>query len=103
MPHRDAEAICGKIDAALDVIGENEDEMRPYLLYQLKQMMGGPEHITLDDCKTSELMSWAALIAPVFSRRLARIAGVSPPVSTPKDGVGNRVLTVVRDGQPTGT
>lgn len=90
MPHQDAQEICGKIDAALDVISENEDEMRPYLLYQLGQIMGGPEHITLDDCRTSVLMSLAALLAPEFSRRLARIAGVAL-VEAP----GKRVLTLV--------
>lgn len=100
MPHRDAPAICRKIDAALDVMGENEDEMRPYLLYQIGQMMGGPEHITLDECRTSTLMSMAALLAPEFSARLARIAGVTAPV----EDLGKRVLTLIpRDGLPTGT
>lgn len=97
--HRDAPAICRKIDAALDVIGENEDELRPYLIYQLEQMMGGPEHITLDECRTSTLMSLAALLAPEFSARLARIAGVS----TSEEGAGHRVLTLIRSDGATGT
>lgn len=98
MPHRDSPAICRKIDAALDYIGEGEDELRPYLIWQLEEMMGGPEHITLDDCKTSVLMSLAALLAPVFS---ARLAGV---VSPPEEGPGNRVFTLIRgDGVDTGT
>lgn len=73
MSHRDAAAICRKIDAALEGIGgDNGDEMRPYLLYQIDQMMGGaPEHITMHDCTTPELMALAALLAPIFSRRLA--------------------------------
>lgn len=96
MSHRDAPAICRKIDAALDFVGDNEDEMRPYLLYQLEQMMGGPKHITLDDCKTSELMSLAAVLAPVFSRSLGG-------TGTPVEDIGHRVLTLIRDAPPTGT
>lgn len=98
MPHRDSPAICAKIDAALDFVGDTEDEMRPYLLHQLEHMMGGPEHITLDDCRTSELMSLAAVLAPVFSRRLAGTA----VAGTLEEGTGKRVLTLIRSTGTTG-
>lgn len=101
MSHRDAPAICRKIDAALDFVGDNEDEMRPYLLYQIAQMMGGPKHIMLDDCKTSELMSLAALLAPVFSRRLGGSAG-TVVAGVPEEDLGKRVLTLIHNAS-TGT
>lgn len=97
--HRDTPAICRKIDAALDFVGDNEDEMRPYLLHQLEHMMGGPEHITLDDCRTSELMSLAAILAPVFSRCLA-----GTPTGSSEERIGNRVLTLIHSADgATGT
>lgn len=100
MPHRDAPALNRKIDAALDYISDSGDELRPYLIWQLEEMMGGPDHITLDDCKTSVLMSLVALLAPVFSARL----GSGDVVSPPDEGSGNRVLTLIHgDGVDTGT
>lgn len=97
MSHRDAPAICRKIDAALDVIGNEEDELRPYLIWQLEEFMGGDQNITLDDCTTAELMSLGALLAPVFSRRLS---GLAAPVSPHMEGAGKR-LTLIRSADGT--
>jgi hypothetical protein len=90
MPHRDAPAICRKIDAALDYMGDDEEQFRPYLIYQIKQILGGSDHITLDDCAASELMSFLALLAPIFSRRLAGVSLSSPP-----EPVGGKLLTLI--------
>lgn len=104
VPHRDSRAICRKIDAALDFIGGADDELRPYLLYQLQQIMAGPKHITLEDCTSSELMSLLAVLAPVFSRVLG--GTVAPGLHEGGERAG-KLLTLVLgdrvDGEPTGT
>jgi hypothetical protein len=103
MPHRDAAAICRKIDAALDYIGDDEDQMRPYLMHQIEQIMDGPKHIGMEDCTTSELMSLLAVLAPVFSRRLiGDVVCGAPPME------GKLLTLIIGDGgvrgeSPTGT
>lgn len=79
MPHRDAPAICGKIDAALDYMSATGDELRPYLIYQIDEIMAGPMHIEPEDCTTSELMALLAVLAPVFSRQLTGTTAAAPP------------------------
>jgi len=81
--HRDAPAICRKIDAALDFMGDDEDQLRPYLMYQIEEILGGRERITMGDCSTSELMALLAVALPVFARRLA---GSVVPSSIPAEG-----------------
>ena len=98
MPHPDAGAICRKIDAALEYICGQGDELRPYLMHQIEQIMDGPQHIGLDDCGTSELMALLAVLVPVFNRRLV---GAQVASSRPVDA---KLLTLVRDGNgATGT
>lgn len=89
MPHRDAPAICRKIDAALNYLGE-DDELRPYLIHQMEQIFDGPRHIGLDDCATSELMALLAVLVPIFNRRLVG-AGVASPLP-----VDAKLLRLVR-------
>lgn len=102
MPHRDAQEICGKIDAALDYVGENEDEIRPYVIHQLQEIMAGPKHITLEECRTSLLVSLVALLAPVFSQHLA---GSVAPVSGLHEGGerAGKLLTLILGDGATGT
>lgn len=88
MPHRDAPAICRKIDAALDYMGDGSgDELKPSLIWQLKEIMGGPHHILMQDCNTSELMSLLAVLVPVFNRGLVGDVDAAPP---------GKLLTLVR-------
>jgi hypothetical protein len=88
MPHRDAPAICRKIDAALDYMSDAGDEMRPWLIWQLDEIMGGPKHINMEDCDASELMSLLAVLVPVFNRRLVGgVVDVAPP---------GKLLTLIR-------
>jgi hypothetical protein len=80
MPHRDSSAICGKIDAALDYIsGQDESELRPWLIWQLDEIMAGPRHIDPEDCTSSELMSLLAVLAPAFSRKLSGTTAPARP------------------------
>ncbi len=99
MPHRDAPAICRKIDAALDFMGDEEEQLRPYLIHQIDEIMAGPKHIDPEDCTTPELMALLAVLAAVFSRRLTGI-GVAPPAAPAK------LLTLILgddDRESTGT
>lgn len=93
--------MCRKIDAALDFMGDDEAQLRPYLLYHIDEIMAGPKHIDPQDCTTSELMSLLAVLVPVFSRRLVGTdAATAPPA---------KLLTLilgdggVEDGASTGT
>lgn len=70
MPHRDSRAICRQVDAALDYIGDDEEQLRPWLIYQIDEIMAGPKCIDPEDCTTPELMALLAVLAPIFSRRL---------------------------------
>jgi hypothetical protein len=70
MSHRDSPAICRRIDAALDFLG-NDDELRPYIMFQIGEILSGRERISMDDCATSELMTILSTLLPVFARRLA--------------------------------
>lgn len=79
MPHPDAPAICGRIDAALDYIGATGDELRHYLIYQIDEIMAGPKHIDPEDCTTPELMALLAVLAPVFARQLTGTTAAAPP------------------------
>jgi hypothetical protein len=80
MPHRDAGTICRRIDAALTFMGD-DDQMRPYVLYQLEEVMGGRKHIKMEDCPTSDLMALLAVLLPTFARGLTGIdaADVTAP------------------------
>lgn len=68
-----------KIDAALEYIGDNGDEMRPWLLWQLEEILDGPQHIGMEDCNSSVLMALLAILVPVFNARLAGAGGDSSP------------------------
>lgn len=96
MPHRDSRAICRKIDAALDFMGDDDEQLRPYLIYQIDEIMAGPKHIDPEDCTTSELMSLLAVLVPVFSRCIVGTSAAATPA---------KVLTLIRraDGVSTGT
>jgi hypothetical protein len=80
MSHKDAAAICRRIDAALTFMGD-DDQLRPYILYQLEEVMGGRKHITMADCPTSDLMALLAVVLPTFSRSLAGLedTDIAPP------------------------
>lgn len=73
MPHRDAPAICRKIDAALNFMGDDEEKMRPYIMHQINEILGGPKRISMRNCTTSELTSLLAVLLPIFARHLAGI------------------------------
>jgi hypothetical protein len=90
MPHPDAPDLCRKVDAALDFIPDEagEEEMRPYMKWQLNNIM---DRISPDDLTTAELMALLAVLAPALSRRL----GGSTPVR-------GKLLTLIRD-ESTGT
>ena len=92
MPHRDSPAICRKVDAALDYFGDDEEQLRPYLLYQLEHIMTGQRHIYMDDCKTSELVTLLAVLLPVFARSLAGIP------TTPLEDRSGKLLTLITGG-----
>jgi hypothetical protein len=92
MPHRDAAAICQKIDAALDFMGEDEN-IRPYLKYQLTHIMGGDKRIELDDCTTAELTSLLAVVLPIFARKLA---GALPYEGSER--MGQLLTLIIGDG-----
>ena len=96
MPHRDAPAICRKIDAALAYMSEDGDELKPWLMWQIGEIMGGPKKITMDACSPSELMALLAVLVPIFNRRLAGVVvDVVPP---------GKLLTLIRsDDGATGT
>lgn len=96
--HRDAPAICRKIDAALDFMGDDEDQLRPYLMYQIEEILGGRERITMGDCSTSELMALLAVALPVFARRLA--GSVVPPSSIPAKG--GKLLRLILSDEDSG-
>jgi hypothetical protein len=98
MPHRDAPAICRKIDAALSYMTEDED-LRPWLTWQIEEILQGPKHIGLDDCSPSELMSLLAILVPIFNRGLV---GGELGTSLPVDDA--TILTLIRGGDgETGT
>ena len=97
MPHRDAPAICRKIDAALNYMKEDGDTLRPWLTWQIEEILDGPQHIGLDDCTPSELMALLAVLVPVFNRGLVGGKGGS---SLPVDAT---ILTLIPGGGATGT
>lgn len=82
-------AICHKIDAALDFMGD-EDQMRPYILHQINEILGGSKRISVGDCATAELTALLAVLLPIFARHLAGI-GVPQGLGL-KDG---NVLTLI--------
>lgn len=89
MPHRDAPAMCRKIDAALDYIGDDGDDLKPWLMWQIKEIMGGPLRIKMDACNTAELMALLAILVPIFNRGLAGVVvDVVPP---------GKILTLIRN------
>jgi hypothetical protein len=71
MAHRDSSYICRRIDTALEFLGDDEDELRPYVIHQILEILGGPKRISMDECATSELMSLLSVVLPVFARHLA--------------------------------
>lgn len=96
MPHRDSPAICGKIDAALDYMTDDGDDLRPWLTWQLEEILGGPLHIGMEDCKPSELMALLAIYVPIFNRRILGGEGDS---SLPVEG---KLLTLILGGEAGG-
>ena len=100
MPHRDAPAICRKIDAALNYMIDDGDgeALRPWLSWQLEEIWEGPKHIGLDDCSPSELMTLLAVLVPIFNRCLV---GGESGSSLPANA---KLLTLIRGGDgETGT
>lgn len=102
MSHRDAPAICRKIDTALEFLGEDEEELRPYVIHQIVEILNGRKRISLDECATSELMSMLAVLLPIFARHLA---GLGIPETLPLEG--GKILRLIvgdmGDDAPTGT
>ena len=97
MPHRDAPAICGRIDAALDYMSDGGDDLKPWLMWQIGEIMEGPLRIGMDDCSPSELMALLAVLVPIFNRRLV---GGESGSSLPAEA---KILTLVRSDGATGT
>lgn len=90
MPHRDSSAICGKIDAALDFISDSGDDLKPWLIWQLDEIMAGPNRIVPADCDASELMALLAVLVPVFNRGLGGIEATAPPAKLLTLIIGDR-------------
>ena len=66
--------ILNQVDATFRFQGgEESDAIRLWIKWQNEQML---QHITLDDFSTSELLCLVAIIGPLFSRVLARDAGL---------------------------
>jgi hypothetical protein len=101
MSHRDAPAICRKIDVALEFLGEDE-ELRPYVIHQIGEILGGRKRISMEECATSELMSMLAVLLPIFARHLA---GLGIPETLPLEGgkILRLIVGDVGDDTPTGT
>lgn len=94
MPHPDAPDLCRKIDAALDYLTDNDDELRASTIWQVEQILDGPDAIRIDDCTTAELMALLAVLLPIFSRSLS---------GAPQKPRSAQLLTLVLGDGATGT
>lgn len=97
MPHRDAPAICRKIDHALNYMRNDGDELMPWLRWQLGEILAGPKHITLEDCEAPELMALLAILAPIFSRHLAGTVVPGSGLDEGGEGTGKLLTLILGD------